>query len=155
MDIEDFEEALDEQSDQSDTYSDLQEGQLENLEAAYPIAKEQTNLYTWFWKVVRLDKPHKVVKVGNLTKAEIGEHGVSVRDAINLANLGRIFHHPTFANYFDVRASTIAATSMAKDGWFMDLSISQKRVRERAKKSSPLTPEKWRLFNKNKPAEQA
>jgi hypothetical protein len=147
----DIEEALDEQQDQIDSGTDLQDAQLENYEASYPAMKEQNDLYSWFWNIVKTDQPHKIIKLGNLKKEEIGDHIISVRDSINLANLGHIFHHPTFGDYWAGRAHTTAASSMSKDGWLIEQSISQKRVRERAKKSSPLTKDKWRLFNKKTP----
>lgn len=145
----DYEDVLDETQDQYDAAGELQDAQLDNYEASLPSAKEQSSIYTWFWKVARLKKPTQIIKVGNLDKAEIGDHGVSVRDAINLSNLGHIFHHETFGDYWAQRAVTNSASSMAKKGWFMDLSISQKRVRERQKGSSPLTKQKWRMFNRN------
>jgi len=38
---------------------------------------------------------------------------------------------------------------MAKEGWFMDLSISQKKVRSR-QKSKTSEPKKWGMFGKKK-----
>jgi len=74
-----------------------------------------------------------------------------VREAFNLAELGKIFHHPKFGKYFATQANIISATSMAKKGWFMDLSISQKKVRERARNFAPPSSDgkkSWRLFGK-------
>jgi|TARA_Y100000034_G_scaffold34720_1_gene42632 hypothetical protein len=151
MEEYDEEELLDETEDQFEQGLDLQEGQIDQFEAAtVPQLKEQDSLYNWFWRVVRLDKPFKLAKVGNLNSQEIGDHIISMRDAMNLAHLGHIFKHKTFGNYFATRAKIISATSMAKGGWFMDLSISQKKVRER-KKPSATQQQKWRLFkNRNK-----
>lgn len=147
---EDYEEILEEAEDQYDDSQDVTEGQMDQYETGtYSVAREKQDLYNWFWRVVRLMKPHRLAKVGNLTKVEIGEHGISMRDAMNLANLGAIFHHKKFANYWQQRAMITSSTSMSKDGWFMDLSISQKKVRQRSKSSS--TPfEKSRIFGRKK-----
>lgn len=142
------EDYVDEVSDERDSMQDVQDAQLDSYEATYPESKTKSDLYTWFWKVVRLDEPNKVVKTANLNHAEIGEHGISVRDALNLGNLGLIFNHPMFGEYWDTRAKIISATSMAKKGWFMDLSISQRKVRQREKSDSSGKQQPWRLFQK-------
>jgi len=67
---------------------------------------------------------------------------------MNLSHLGDLFHHKTFGKYFAELAKITSATSMAKKGWFMDLSISQKKVRERTKQSP--SAEQWRVFGRRK-----
>lgn len=142
--MEDLQDIYDETEDQLDDTDELREEQLEQY-GTFPESKEQQNIYNWFWKVVNLDASEKVVKVGNLNNQEIGSANIPVREAMNLALLGNIFGHKKFANYFNDNAKIISATSMAKKGWFMDLSISQKKVRQRSKSSSG---ESWRIFNK-------
>jgi len=147
----DEQEMLDEYEDSLDQQGELQESQIDSYSnATIPEAQEQQNLYNWFWKVVGLQKPFESVKVGNLDSGEIGLTNISVRDCMNLAHLGAIFHHKTFSKYFATQAKVISATSMAKKGWFMDLSISQKKVRERKRNSGPITNEKWKIFNRSK-----
>ena len=148
------EEIIEEAEDEYEQGQDLSDQQLD----AYPTAKPETTAqYNWFWKVVRLNKPFRLAKVGNLTNPEIGEFGISMRDSMNLAHLGHLFRHHKFGNYFATRSKIVSATSMARKGWFMDLSISQKKVRERAKGNSSSSEEKkkWRLFNKKEPAQAA
>ena len=148
---EEYEELQDEMEDEFEQSQDLQDAQLEQYDqATYPKGSPEQSIYNWFWRVVRLDKPFKLAKVGNLSKVEIGDHIISMRDAMNLAHLGHLFNHNKFGNYFATRSKIISATSMAKNGWFMDLSISQKKVRERAKRASSSGEEKWRIFNKKK-----
>jgi len=147
---EEYEELMDEAEDEFEQSQDLQDAQIDQYDATYPAAKPEQSIYNWFWRVVRLNKPFKLAKVGNLTRVEIGDHVVSMRDSMNLAHLGHMFHHNKFGNYWATRSKIVAASSMAKDGWFMDLSISQKKVRERARRSSSSGQEKWRLFNKKK-----
>lgn len=149
--MEDYEELVDEAEDEFEQSQDLQDAQLDQFESTYPRTKEEQSIYNWFWKVVGMEKPFKMSKVGNLNHQEIGDHVISVRDALNLAHLGQVFRHPTFGNYWATRSKIIAASSMAKKGWFMELSISQKKVRERARASS--SPEKkWRMFQGKKTA---
>lgn len=144
----DYEDVIDESEDEFEQSQDIQDAQVEQYESTYPHQKEQQSLYNWFWKVVRLDKPFKLAKVGNLSKQEIGDHIISMRDSMNLAHLGQIFNHGKFGDYWAIRSKIISATSMAKGGWFMDLSISQKRVRAREKKSSSSSNKGWRMFQK-------
>ena len=150
----DEEEIIEEAEDEYEQGQDISDQQLD----AYPTAKPETTAqYNWFWRVVRLNKPFRLAKVGNLTNPEIGEFGVSMRDSMNLAHLGHLFGHHKFGNYFATRSKIVSATSMARKGWFMDLSISQKKVRERQKGNSSSSGEKqkWRLFNrKEKPQEE-
>jgi hypothetical protein len=148
-----YDELLDEAEDQYEDAQEVQEAQIEQA-MAFPTSKEKSDLYNWFWKVVRLMPPSQLVRVANLNKTEIGEHGVSVRDAMNLANLGVIFGHREFGRYWASRAKITSTTSMAKNGWFMEMSIIQKKIRERARKSAELTSGKkpWRVFGKKKQA---
>lgn len=156
--MDEHEDLQDQFDDEIDQGQDLHDAQLEQYEyGTVPQQKEQHNLYNWFWRVVRLSKPFRLAKVGNLTKVEIGEAGISMRDTLNLAHLGNIFHHKMFGDYFATRSKIIAATSMAKDGWFMDLSISQKKVRQRSKSSSAYgggEKKTWRLFSGKKTEEE-
>ena len=147
---EDYQDIIDDTEDDLDNAQELQEAQLEQYATGtVPEAKEQHNIYNWFWKVVRLSDPFRLVKVGNLSNVEIGEHVISIRDALNLSHLGSIFGHSTFGDYFATVAKINSATSMAKKGWFMDLSISQKKVRERSKSLSS-GEQPWRVFKKKK-----
>lgn len=152
-DEEDYEEVVDEAEDQYEDSQDLTEGQTESYDAgAYSVAKEKSDLYGLFWKVVRLMQPYRLAKVGNLTKIEIGEHGISMRDAMNLANLGFLFNHKKFAMYWQERAMITSSTSMSKNGWFAELFVSQKKVRQRTKSSTPF--EKSRIFGRKRKNQQ-
>jgi len=144
---------VDEAEDGLDQSQDLQDAQLDQIEGTLPQEQENHNIYNWFWRVVNLNKPFHSIKVGNLHRKEIGETNISIRDAMNLQLLGKKFHHPGFGDYFADVANITAASSMAKQGWFMDLSISQKKVRERSREnSSPGKDNKWKMFQKKPPA---
>ena len=144
---DDIDSALDEAEDNMEDEEDIREGQLDSMSATYPEQQQKQDIFNWFWKVTRLKKPFQLVKVGNLQKTEIGQANIPAREAMNLWVLGHTFGHPTFGNYFAQNAKITSATSMSRNGWFMDLSISQKRVRARSKSSGS---EPWRVFSKNK-----
>lgn len=147
-DYDDYQDQLDAAEDQLEDMEDMQESQLDNLEAGtYSQPRAMSDIWNWFWRVVRLLEPKKVIKVGNLNKTEIGDHGVSVRDAMNLAELGEIFNHRKFGEYWQNRAVVTSATSMSKNGWFAELSVIQKKVRERSKSGSG-SNQSWRLFGR-------
>jgi len=151
----DYEELMDESEDEFEQSQDIADGQAESYEGGtYPQEKPEQSLYNWFWKVVRLDKPFKIAKVGNLSTAEIGQPKTTMRDSLVISNLGHTFHHHKFGNFWATNAKIISATSMAKNGWFMDLSISQRKIRERQRRgSSPEGQKKWRLFQGKQKAE--
>jgi len=153
MDEIDTEEILDEAEDEIEEGQDLRDAQMDSYSGSYPTEQQKDTLFNWFWRVVRLKRPFQLVKVGNLAKEEIGLHRISVRDSMNLWVLGHTFNHPTFGNYYATIAKINSATSMAKKGWFMDLSISQRKVRSR-EKSRQFGEQGWRLFGKKKPVQE-
>lgn len=133
--MDDYEELQEEYEDELDSNQDIQEGQ-EDSYGIYPTPKEKSDIYNWFWKVLKIAKPKQMVRAANLDKQEIGDHIISVRDCLNLSKLGHIFGHEKFGDYFSQRAGIVSATSMAKKGWLMELSISQKKVRSRERSST-------------------
>jgi len=156
MDIKQYEELVDEAEDEIEQGQEISDGQEEQYDyGTNPAMKQQDSIYKWFWKVVQLgniDKLNpetlKLVKVGNLQNKEVGETHISVRDALNLNHLGNLFGHPRFGSYFGAQAMITSATSMARKGWFMDLSISQKKVRERSRNDSSSEKKKgWQMFS--------
>jgi hypothetical protein len=138
---------IDETEDNYDTSVDVQDSQLDQY-STFSMEKEKSDLYSWFWRVVGLMKPFKLIKVANLNNVELGEPGISIRDSMNLAHLGTIFKHHKFAQYWANRAKVISVSSMAKKGWFMDLSISQRRIRERQREQTDVAKKKWGMFKK-------
>ncbi len=136
---------LDEIEDQYEDQRDLQESQQESYDATYPATKADPSVYNLFWKVLRLDDS---TKVANLTRKEIGDLNISVRDAQKLGMLGHVFHHQTFGNFFIALSEITNKTSMSKDGWFSELFVSQKKFSQRSRRSSSLNKDKWKLFGK-------
>ena len=147
---EEYENLIDDAFDDNDTSHDLQDSQLAQYEAAtYPQQNEKSDLFAWFWKVTRLKKPFELIRTGNLSKHEIGDSKVSIRDSMHLSQLSEVCGHDLLAKYFRNFAGVTSASSMSHKGWFMDLSISQKRVRERTKHDG-MTPERKKLFSRGK-----
>ena len=136
---------LDEANDQLDSQQDLLESQQDQYDANYPVAKQESNLFNLFLKVLRMKDS---TRVANLTKQEIGDLSISTREAQKIGMLGHLFHHPKFGDFFYELAGIVSATSMAKDGWFSELFVSQKKFTTRARRNSALTKAKWKLFGK-------
>jgi hypothetical protein len=138
-------------NDLADAQQDYQEEALASLESNYPIQKEQQGLYQTLWKMIqRRDS----TKIANLQKVELGDVDITVRGAQHLSKLGDIFGNPLYADFYKAHAEISLATSMSRDGWLGELFISQKKFSAKTKKaSSPLTPQKWKLFGNNKKAE--
>ena len=159
MERQEYEELVDEAEDELEQGQEISDGQEEQYDyGTNPSMKQQDSIYKWFWKVVQLGEIDKLspetlklIKVGNLQNKEVGETNISVRDALNLNHLGNIFGHPKFGAYFGAKAMITSSTSMARKGWFMDLSISQKKVRERSRNDSSSSEKKgWRMFSGEK-----
>ena len=84
---EDMQSNVDELEDDLDLSQDLQDYQTESYEnPSIPnVGSKQEGMYEWFWKIVNLNKPGKVTRVGNLSHAEIGGTNVTVREALRLS----------------------------------------------------------------------
>jgi hypothetical protein len=134
-----------EYQDEEDIADELQEAQQESYDTNYAVPKPESNLYNLFWKV---NETKDSTKVANLNKEEIGNLNISVRDAQKVGMLGHIFHHKLFGDFFFSLSEITSATSMASKGWFAELFVSQKKFQTRARKSSSLTPDKWKMFQK-------
>jgi len=92
-------------------------------------AKPKEGLYALFNKVLTLPK---TIKVGNVDKHELGELGISIRECLRVALIGKTFGHRRFAEFFENQAMIITDTSMAKRGWFSELFVTAKRFTEKA-----------------------
>lgn len=142
---EDFNEEIAEQADMTE---DLQEAQLDGLEASYPQMKKEDSLYTLFWKVVRA---HDSTKVANLNNTELGSPWMPVRGSKHLALLSSVFHHQKLAGFFQLSAEDVNATSMARAGWLGELFVSQKKFSSKTKAKQGLnSPQSkgWGIFRK-------
>lgn len=141
---------MDNALDTNEDQQELMESQSDSYDAAYPTAKQDSNLYNLFLKVLQMKNS---TKVANLKNVEIGSLNISVRDAQKIGMLGHIFHHPTFGDFFYDIGEITNSTSMARDGWFSELFVSQKKFTTRSRKTSSLTKDKWKIFGKKAPSE--
>lgn len=94
------------------------------------------------------------IKVSNLDKEELGQTGITVRDAMKIALIGNTFKHPTFADFFLKQAGITTDSAMSKKGWFTELFVTSKKFAQRDTSSSVNLPQqqqgksKWNLFAK-------
>jgi hypothetical protein len=148
----DWQSDVDAVTDQMEDQRELMESQQDQLDANYPVAKQESNLFNLFLKVLRM---RDSTRVGNLTKGEIGDLNISVREAQKLGMLGYLFHHKKFGDFFYALAEITSSTSMSKDGWFSELFVSQKKFTQRARRISNLKKAKWSLFGKRQGMSEA
>lgn len=152
MEAEEYESLIEQAEDDLDTQRDVQEGQSEQLDSgAYPGLKQNQDIYNWFWNVTKLKSPPSLIRVGNLKEVEIGNARIPIRGCMEFAQVCRVLKHNLIADYFEKLAGMTSASSMAKKGWFMDLSISNKKIRGRDKSGEGFDKKKLGLFNRNKP----
>lgn len=140
-------ENIEDIQDQIDGSQEYQDGMLDNLDASFPQSKEQSNQWSWFWKVVKFKDS---TKVGNLDKAELGTFLMPVREAKRFAGLCGMFEQPVLNSFFIKEAENTLATSMSKKGWFVETSISTKKFTSRQRGSSTQEGTKpgWKIFQK-------
>ncbi len=107
-----------------------------------------------------LNKPRST-KVSNVNKIELGDIGITVRDAMEIANVAKQFKHPTFSNFFLDQAGIITDSAMSKEGWFTELFVTTKKYGQRVSSASVNNlPQynkkgKWnKLYNKEGQQEQ-
>lgn len=137
------------QDDQNPDYDSSDQANDEFL--GFSEEKPKEGLYALFNKVLALPRS---TKVGNIDKHELGDLGISVRESLRVALIGRTFNHPVFAKFFALQANIVTDTSMAKRGWFTELFVTNKRFAESSKVSTPAQipsakPNKWdSLFGK-------
>lgn len=105
-------------------------------------------LYALFDTVLSMPQS---TKVSNLVKEEIGDLGITVRDSLRIALIGKTFHHNKFAEFFMKQSGIITDSAMSRKGWFTELFVTSKKfaARETSVGSLPQNkPSKWTMFGK-------
>jgi len=125
---------IQDQMAQQDVAADYQEEQEDEQFMGYAEGKPREGLYALFNKVLTLPK---TTKVGNVDKQELGELGISIRECLRVALIGKTFGHKHFAAFFENQANIITETSMAKRGWFSELFVTAKKFTERSSQTAP------------------
>ena len=99
---------------------------------------------------------HSSIKVSNVDpKTELGETGITVREAMKIGVLAETFKHPIFAQFFYQLAGITTDSAMSKNGWFTELFVTSKKYSQKASQASinnlpQNNNKKWKMFNKNK-----
>lgn len=107
------------------------EAQEEYSEDNSPTYSRQEDLYSLFWKTIRLDDSSKV---GNLDYKEMGMLDISVRDCQHIAQTADILGEYAFAKWMTEQAQIILRTSSSKKGWLVELFVSAKRFASKEKR---------------------
>lgn len=144
-------ESYSDEEEYQDNVLDEQREAWDESYGPYPAAKKPESLYGLFNKVWRT---HDSSKVANLKKNEIGDLGISVRDCQNIAMFARYLGHKGVASHFNKMAQVTLATSMSRDGWFVELFVTSKKFAQKGVKGDlPQTAgnEKWKIFGRKKP----
>lgn len=119
-----------------------------------PGGRKPESLFSLFKEVWRTKDSSKVA---NLDSNELGNLGISVRDCQRIALLGKLFHHPIFADYFKGTGEITLATSLSKKAMFIELFVTSKKAAYRGSLVNNLNPAKpkWRIFGKSAPQQPA
>jgi len=133
-----YEDPLSHDPLQNAPYTDQQEMADEEEDEqflGYSESKPKEGLYALFNKVLSMPR---TIKVGNVDKHELGELGISIRESLRVALIGKTFGHKQFSNFFENQANIITDTSMAKRGWLAELFITSKKTTDRSNWNAPL-----------------
>jgi len=101
-----------------------------------------------------LNRPSSI-KVSNINpKTELGDVGITIREAMKIGVLAETFKHPIFAHFFYQLAGITTDSAMSKDGWFTELFVTSKKYSQKASQASinnlpQNNNKKWKMFNKN------
>lgn len=117
-----------------DNFQDEQRDLWEQQGGAYPSANKPESLYGLFKSVWNTKNS---TKVGNLDKGELGFPLYSVRDAQRIALLATTLHHKQFGDHFLSMAEINLASSMSKNGWFVELFVSTKKFAHKGVSNLP------------------
>lgn len=94
----------------------------------YSEGKPKEGHYQLFNKVLTLPRS---IKVGNIDKPELGDLGISIREALRIELIGKTFGHPVFGKFFGDQANILTDSSMSKKGWLAELFVTQRKVTEK------------------------
>jgi len=123
----------DEKLELEELESEARERQLEAAEQAsygYPEEIEKPSAFQFFNKVLSVEDSSKV---GNLRNEELGGTRLSVRDYLTLANFQRSLGHKRVAEYFERKAEISTKTSLSRDGFLMNLAVTQRKESRKSK----------------------
>lgn len=126
----------------------------DDADLGYSEPKPLGGLYALFGDILQMPR---TTRVANLDKHELGELGMNVRDALRIAHIGKVFHHPVFAKFFLDQSSIVTDTSMSKKGWLPELFITSRKIAQRDNLQNlgiQQPKSKWKLFGKEEGVQQ-
>ena len=149
---QDGEEVEEAEEEQQEAYEEGVDAGAEGDLMGFSEPKQLGGLYALFSDV--LDRTNSI-KVSNVNKWELGDLGITVRDAMRIALIGKTFHHPIFAQFFLNQAGIVTDSSMSKEGWFTELFVTSKKQAYKSTSSSigslPQSKNKWgKIFTNQK-----
>jgi len=112
------------------------ERQLEELELketkgfGYPIAPTKDSIYKFFRDILGMQDSSKV---GNLSKEELGQLKLAVRNYIDIGKYAETEGLDDVADYLKNKAYTILDTSLSKEGFLSQLFVTQIKQEKKAK----------------------
>lgn len=130
--IEDYLEGEKDDDDMEDSIDDQTEKGLEAQDehGPYPEAEEKKDVLRHIQDTV-LKGTHKF-KTANLVWEELGRPNFSVRFWINLANASKqLFDMNLVSEYCLAKAAVTSETSLSRDGYINDLTVTSRKVKER------------------------
>lgn len=144
-------EGYTDQEEHQDNFLDEQREMWEEQTGGnYPAARKPESLFSLFKKVWRTPDSSKVA---NLEKTEIGDLGISVRDAQNISSFSKFLGHKGVSDYFRNVGEITLATSMSRKGWFVELFVTSKKFAHKGslgnlegQTSQQQAKQKWRIF---------
>jgi hypothetical protein len=119
----------------------------------YPAARKPESLFSLFKSVWRTNDS---TKIANLDKTELGDLGISVRDAQNISSFAGFLGHKGVKEYFAKSAEITLSTSMSKKGWFPELFVTSRKFAHKGNIGNlqGTSQQKWRIFGKQQQSEQ-
>jgi len=154
MDYPDEEYKDQEYADQEEIQDNFLDEQRELWEEQtggnYPAARKPDSLFSLFKNVWRTSDSSKVA---NLEKTEIGDLGISVRDAQNISFFAKFLGHKGVSKYFRNIGEITLATSMSRKGWFVELFVTSKKFAHKGTLGNlegytqQRSKQKWRIFS--------
>ena len=128
-----YEEPIDEvaEEEQEDAMEDSADMQQDIMEDMAPSQRSKDDLYSLFWKVIKIRDSSKV---GNLDKTELGMLNIAVRDLQKIKLLSYALGHKYFGDFWSDQAEIILATSSSKEGWLPELFVSNKQTKTKSRR---------------------
>ncbi len=105
-------------------------------------AKEKSNLHGFLTKVIENDN---TTKVGNVDEAELGKPKVTLRALKELELFCKdIYKDESWSDYFEKLSEIQTSTSLSKEGFLMELSVSNKQeLSDKQSKKKKATNKGW------------